>query len=91
MTTKPFNVLTSYTPEQYRTVLAAIHATWNAIAPDVLAYTEPTNEEIIDICIDANNLLLNGGSEEADNLVWALTREALHRMKLQLLKDVRYA
>lgn len=91
MTTKLFNVLTSYTPEQYHTVLAAIHATWNAIAPDVLAYTNPTNEEIIDICIDANNLLLNGGSAEADDLVWSLTRKALHQLKQQLLHDVHYA
>lgn len=57
-----------FTPESLKVVVDAIQVTWQQIGFDVLELCED-NKEAVEMCLDADRLLLNGGSETAHMLV----------------------
>lgn len=52
-------------------LLDAVYATWNQIAPDAMEFCD-SNVEAIEMCLDADRLLLNGEDPEAHALAHEL-------------------
>ena len=71
--------------------------TWNAIGYDIIESCavcgeELDNEQAIESCMDANNLMYTGDDKEADDLLHVLCAEHGYRTVLEFfMKHFKYA